>query len=68
EDAVVRGIAGPRAFLAELGHADPGAVRLVAAADLAAVDPTFESFFDIDTPAALARFVAAESRLRGRPG
>jgi|688.fasta_scaffold47038_4 molybdopterin-guanine dinucleotide biosynthesis protein A len=68
EDAVARGIAGPRAFLAELGHADPAAVRLVAAADLVAVDPTLESFLDVDTPEALARFGDTDSRLRDRPG
>ena len=68
EDALARGVRGPRTLCAELGRADPGAVRLVAEAALQGVDPALESFLDVDTPEVLARLAAAESRLRGRPG
>lgn len=49
---------GPRGLLDELVVRQPTAVRFVAAADLAAVDPQLDSFLDIDTPADLARLAS----------
>ena len=68
EDAVARGVGGPRGFLDEFVRSGRGTVRMVRADELAVVDPALESFFDVDTPEDLARLSVVESRLRGRPG
>lgn len=57
EDAVEAG-AGVRALLDRLTAREAAAVRLVAAAEIAAVDPGLGSFLDIDTPEDLARLEA----------
>jgi molybdopterin-guanine dinucleotide biosynthesis protein A len=54
-----------RGLLDGLAAADPGAVCRLDAAALAAVDPSLESFLDIDTPEDLA---AIERRLAGCTG
>lgn len=68
EDALARGVSGPRALLDELVRSRPGAVNMMAADDLTGVTAALESFLDVDTPEDLARLADAESRLRGRPG
>ncbi|MCE9631700.1 MAG: NTP transferase domain-containing protein [Planctomycetia bacterium] len=57
-EAAVDAGGGVRALLDRLSTAEPAAVRLVAAEELAAVDPGLGSFFDIDTPEDLARLEA----------
>lgn len=49
---------GLRALIERLTAAEPAAVRLVSAEEIAAVDPGLGSFLDIDTPEDLARIEA----------
>jgi len=68
--AVAAGLTSPRAVLAALAAADPGALHEVSEAELIASDPSLGSFADIDTPADLARahaVAAGSDPLPGQP-